>query len=113
MQIHLTARHCEISPETRAFAEQRLERLRRFAGDLQGAHVVVTQERHRHTAEITVRLNQQDVVITETHADPRVALEGAADRLEERLRRAKERRLEPRRGGGRDADGGPPAGTGA
>jgi putative sigma-54 modulation protein len=98
VQIHLTARHCELGPEVRSFAQQRLEKLSRYDSRIHEVRVIVSQERKLHTAEITLRAHQQDVVITESHLDARAAIELAAERLEERVRRGKEKRIrEPRR----------------
>jgi len=98
VQIHMTARHCELGPEVRAFAEQRLEKLSRYDGDIREVRIIVSQERKLHTAEITLRAHQQDMVITESHMDVLAALEQAADRLEERVRRLKEKLVRtPRR----------------
>ena len=98
MQIHLTARHCELGPDVREFAQQRLEKLNRYDSRIQEVRVIVSQERKLHTAEIKVRAHQQDVVITESHADARAAIELAASRLEDRIRRRKEKRVSaPRR----------------
>jgi len=100
VQIVLTARHCELDPELRAFTQQRLEKLQRYDGDIREVRVIVSQERRLHTAEITLRAHQHDVVITESHADARAAIELAADRLEDRVRRVKEKRVSaPRRAG--------------
>lgn len=100
MQIHLTARHCELDPEIRAFTHQRLEKLQRYDGEIREVRVIVWQERKVHTAEITLRAHQHDVVITESHAEARAAIELAADRLEDRVRRSKEKRVSaPRRAG--------------
>ena len=44
MHINTTARHCELDPEDRLFALGRLEKLGRFARDIQEAHLVVTAE---------------------------------------------------------------------
>ena len=106
MQIHLTARHCELGPDVRSFAQQRLEKLTKYDSRIQEVRVIVSQERKLHTAEITLRAHQQDVVITETHVDARAAIELAAERLEERVRRTKEKRISaPRRKGDARAPG--------
>ena len=113
MQIHLTARHCELGPDVRGFAQQRLEKLQKYDSGIQDVRVIVSLERKLHTAEITVRLHQQDVVITESHVDPGAAIELAAARLEDRVRRRKEKRVSAPRRNGR-ADGtvdAQPAGT--
>jgi putative sigma-54 modulation protein len=97
MQITTTARHCDLDPEVRLFAEQRLGRFSRYAGDILEAHLVVTAEKYRHTAEITVRLRQQELMGREESDDPRMAIDRAADALEEQLRRRKDRLVDRKR----------------
>lgn len=92
MQISLTARHFEVTPGLRQFTAQRLEKLQKFATDIHGVHVIVIQERSRFEAEITMRVNGSQLVCTESHSEAGAAIELAANRLEERLRRLKERR---------------------
>jgi putative sigma-54 modulation protein len=111
VHIHLTARHCDLDPSLREFAQQRLEKLTKYDGKIHEVRVIVSQERKLHTAEITLRAHHQDVIITESHADARAAIELAADRLEERVRRGKEKRISSPRRNGR-ANGAIPPGTG-
>jgi putative sigma-54 modulation protein len=99
MEIHTTARHFELDPEDRLFAQARLEKLSKFARDLQEAHLVVTAEGFRHSAEITLRLKRHDMVSKEESVEARLAIDLAADRLEKQLRRLKERRVSRKRSG--------------
>ena len=99
MQINTTARHCELDPEDRLHAHQRLEKLQRFARDIHEAHLVLSAEKYRHTAEITIRLKHREIVSREQSTDARAAIDRAADRLEERLRRLKERRIDRKQRG--------------
>jgi putative sigma-54 modulation protein len=108
VQIHLTARHCELAADVRAFAQQRLERLHKYDQRIHEVRVIVSQERKLHTAEITLRVHQQDLVITERHADARAAIELAADRLEESMRRSKDKRVKAPRREGRGNGAAPP-----
>jgi len=97
MQISTTARHCELDPEDRYFVQQRLEKLGRFARDIQEAHLIVTAEGYRHSAEITLKLRHGEMVSHEQATEPRVAIDLAADRLEKQLRRLKEKRISRKR----------------
>jgi putative sigma-54 modulation protein len=94
VQISITARQCDISPGVRTFAQQRLEKLHKYASDIHGIHVIVHKERAMHAAEITLRVNGTELVSTQQHAEAGAAIELAADRLEEQLRRLKDRRLD-------------------
>ena len=97
MQISTTARHCELDAEVREFALQRLAKLERFARDIQEAHLIVTAEKFRHTAEITLKLKHHEMVSREESDASKVAIDLAAHRLEQQLRRLKEKRTEHKR----------------
>ncbi len=99
MQISTTARHCELDAEVRTFALQRLAKLERFARDIQEAHLVVTAEKFRHRAEITLRLKHHEMVSREESDTDKAAIDLAAGRLEQQLRRLKEKRIEHKRAG--------------
>jgi putative sigma-54 modulation protein len=107
MQINTTVRHFELDPEDRLHAHQRLERLQRYARDLHEAHLVVSAEKYRHTAEITLKLKHREMVSREESTGARLAIDRATDVLEEQLRRLKERRIDRKQRGARpDGDGG-------
>jgi putative sigma-54 modulation protein len=94
MQISTTARHCELDAQVRDFAQQRLAKLERFARDIQEAHLVVTAEKFRFAAEVTLRLKHHEMVSREESDTSRLAIDQAACRLEQQLRRLKDRRTE-------------------
>ena len=103
MRISTTVRHCELDPEDRLYMEQRLEKLSRFARDIREAHLILTAENYRHTAELTLKLNRHEIVSREEANLARTAISTAADHLERQLRKLKDRRLEHKRGDRRRA----------
>ncbi len=94
MHISTTARHCELDPEDRLFAQQRLEKLARYVRDAREAHLILTAEKYRHTAEITLKLKNREMMSREHSTQARMAIDLAADRLEQQLRRLKEKRVD-------------------
>ena len=94
MQITTTSRHCELDSGVRQFAQQRLEKFEKFARDIHEAHLVVTAEKFRHIAEIQLRLNHHELVSRGESPEVRVAIDHAADAIEEQLRRFKEKRVD-------------------
>lgn len=100
MHIHTTTRHCELDAELRQFAQERLEKFERLARDIHEARLVVTGEKFRHTAEIALRLNQHELVSREQATEARIAIDRAADHIEQQLRRLKERRIDRAQRGG-------------
>jgi len=97
MQISTTARHCELDPEVRLFAQHRIEKMGRYGRDIREAHLIVTAEGYRYQAEITLRLKGHDMVGREEATEARVAVDRAADRIEAQLRKLKERRVDRKR----------------
>ena len=55
MRLELTGRHVEITPALRRLVEQKLGKLERMLNDSAvSAQAVLTREKHRHRAEITL-----------------------------------------------------------
>jgi putative sigma-54 modulation protein len=99
MQITTTARHCDLDSGLRDFAQQRVSKLEKFARDIHDAHVIVTAEKYRHIAEITIKVDHREMVSREEATDARAAIDLAVDRLEQQLRRLKEKRVERQHSG--------------
>lgn len=99
MQITTTARHCELDERDRSFAEERLAKLGRLARDILEANLIVTGEKYRHTAEITLKLKHRELFSREQSTERRTAIDLAAGRIEQQLRRLKGRRQDRRQSG--------------
>ena len=92
MQITTTARHCELDLNLKRHARTRLERLERYARDIHEAHLVVTAEKNRHLAEVTVRVHHHELASRQESSDARVAVDLALDGIEAQLRKLKDKR---------------------
>ena len=98
MRLITTARHCEIDPEDKLFAETHLEKLSRYAHDIREVHLTLSSENYRHTAELVLKVNGREFLGRETANSVRTAITEAIGRLEPQVRKLKELRLERRRG---------------
>lgn len=98
MHVTMTARHCEFDPEIRSFAQSRIEKMSKYANDILEVHLVLTAEKFRHAAEITMRLKGREIVGREVANDAKAAVDLAADHLENQIRKLKEKRTEHHRG---------------
>ncbi len=105
MEVHTTARRVKVTPAVRRLLDERLAKLTRYLPELREAHVKLTAEKYRHRAEILIRVRHEDVVAKAEAADLLSAADGALDRLEEQLRRLKEKKSR-RVAARRVADGG-------
>jgi putative sigma-54 modulation protein len=94
MVITTTARHVEVDGDIRDFAEKRIVKLERYANDIHEAHLIVTAEKYRYVAEIVLRLNRHEMVAREETGDVRQSIDRAVERLEQQLRKLKEKRMD-------------------
>ena len=104
MEIVITGRHTQISQKFRDVVESKMNRVTAIAPDAQRAQIVVTHEgnpRQADTAkrvEITVVAGRTVVRAEASSSDEYSALDMALDKLTLRLRRARDRRKNHRRG---------------
>lgn len=101
MRIEYTGRQMEITPDLRHYTEERLRKLTRLLRDRYGIHIILTAEKHRRMAEITLTFRNHTLVGIQETTDPRTSINGALDKLERQAvrllarRRAKKRRPKP------------------
>jgi putative sigma-54 modulation protein len=94
MQISTTFRHMEASPAVKDYAEERLDKIRKyFQRELLSAHAVFSVERnHNHTAEFSLTLPNGIVLqARETTEDMYSSVDLAAARIERQVRKWKEK----------------------
>jgi len=105
MEIVVVGRHTEVADRFRRHAEDKLEKVTQLAPGAQRIDVEVTHEKNPRQAEVSERVEltvraKGPVVRAEAAADDRYgALDLALDKLNERLRRAHDRRTRGRRRG--------------
>ena len=104
MEIVIAGRHTQVSQKFRDVVESKMNRVTAIAPDAQRAQIVVTHEgnpRQADTAkrvEITVVAGRTVVRAEASSSDEYSALDMALDKLTLRLRRARDRRKNHRRG---------------
>jgi putative sigma-54 modulation protein len=94
MQLSTTFRHMEASSAVREYAEEKLEKIRKyFHRHLLGAHAVFSVERnHNHTAEFNLTLpNGLGVQARETTEDMYSSIDLAVARIERQVRKWKDK----------------------
>ncbi|HUI41684.1 MAG TPA: ribosome-associated translation inhibitor RaiA [Terriglobia bacterium] len=91
MQIEYTGRQIDITPDLRQYTEERLNKVTRLLRDRYSLHVILTAERHRRIAEITLKFRDHSVVGIDRTADARSSINGALDKIERQVVRLLER----------------------
>lgn len=98
MQIEITARHLELTPDLRAHAEEKLAKLERLTDGLE-IHLTLAAEKHRKTCTILAHGRGVHANSEVTHDDLYSALHEAVDALARQLRKNKTHQLHDRREG--------------
>jgi len=91
MNISTTARHYDLAPALKDYAEGKVHHLKRYFDHIVNAHVVFSLEKYRHKVEISLHVNGKDFVSVEESDDMYASVDGAVDKLETQLRRFKEK----------------------
>jgi putative sigma-54 modulation protein len=101
MNIEFTGRQMEIGDDLRAYTQGRLQKISRLLGDTFEMHVILTAEKHRRLAEVTLKFRDHTLVSVEESGDPRASLNSALAKLERQTvrllekTRARKRRPDP------------------
>ncbi len=91
MQVSVTFRHMESSDALRKYAEEKTERLSKYLFEPIEVHWVLSIEKIRHIADATVAANGVAIKAQEDTQDMYSAIDSVIDKLENQVRRHKER----------------------
>jgi putative sigma-54 modulation protein len=98
MKILVTGRHVEITPSLREFTEKKVSKLQEFFTKVTGVHVILSVEKYRHTAEISVKAVGHDLAARKTTKDMYASIEDSVHALLLQARKLKEKtRTQPGR----------------
>lgn len=91
MQVTTTFRHMEPSDSLKSYAEEKLERVKKYIDEPIVAQVFLTVEKIRHSAEVTITAKGITIKAAEETNDMYAAVDAVVDKIERQLRRYKER----------------------
>jgi putative sigma-54 modulation protein len=91
MNVEYTGRHCEVTPAIRKEVETGLTKLRKILGDKFDTKVILSVEKHRHKAEITISARNGPLVALAQAKDMIIAINEALDHLEKQAVKYKTR----------------------
>ncbi|UCF68545.1 MAG: ribosome-associated translation inhibitor RaiA [Acidobacteriota bacterium] len=98
MTIEITGRHLDLTPATRAYAEEKIRKLGRLVDALE-IQVTLEAEKHRYTCTIVSRGHGATHTGEITSPDLFASINEAVDVLARQLRKSKTSRLAARREG--------------
>ncbi len=91
MHIEYTGRQTQITAKLKTQAEAGLARLARLVDKSASAHVILTEEKYRKIAEVTVKTSHGELVARCQGTEMEHALHDALHKVEQQAVRSKER----------------------
>ncbi len=91
MKTTVTGRHLEITPALRAHVEERLDHLAKYSGRPTEASVVLTVEKYRHQAEVTLNLDGVLIQAKDETSEMYASIDQAVAKIERQIKKYKER----------------------
>ena len=82
MKVHFTGRHVELTQALKNLAQERLDKMASFLDDIIDVHVILSVEKHRHQAEVTLKTRSHSLVASTETMDMYKSLGEAMDKLE-------------------------------
>jgi putative sigma-54 modulation protein len=92
MQIIVTFRHVDPTPALKAYAEEKLDRVKKYLRRPVDAHVILSVAKERHVAEITLKADHATMFAQEETHDLYSAIDLAVDKLEHQAQKLKAKR---------------------
>lgn len=97
MQIEYTGRHVHITQAYRKLCVECLERVHRILGRVMSAHIILSSEKHRYTADITIKIRGAKLISAAESTSMDAALRMALDKAEKQAKRQKQKKVTNKR----------------
>ena len=91
MQIAVTFRHMDVSEGVRGYVREKVEKLEKYIENPQEVHVVLSVEKFRHIAEITLVSDGMTLNSQGRDNDLYAAIDQMADKMERQIRERRDK----------------------
>jgi ribosome hibernation promoting factor len=98
MQISVTFRHVHPTPALKAYAEEKLARVRKYLRRPVDAHVILSVAKERHVAEITLKADHVTMFAQEETHDLYSAIDLALEKLQHQAQKLNAKRKQHKGG---------------
>ncbi len=89
MNINITARHFDLTPELREHVEGEIEKLTKFFEHIISSDVILDVEKYRQTAEIKVKVYNATIAGSADSNDMYASIEQAVEKVKKQLKKYK------------------------
>ena len=96
MNLSVSGHHLEVTPSLRSYVQSKIGRVKRHFDHVIDAHVILTVDKLRQKAEVTLHVRGKDLHCECEEQDLYAAIDLLADKLDRQVLRYKEQRYEQR-----------------
>ena len=96
MNLNVSGHHIEVTPAILDYVRSKLERVYRHFDHVIDAHVILTVDKIRQKAEVTLHVRGKDLHCESEQDDLYAAIDLLADKLDRQVLRYKDKRYEKR-----------------
>jgi len=97
MNLNVSGHHLDVTPAIRSYVRAKLERVSRHFDHVIDAHVILTVNKVRQKAEVTLHVRGKDLHCESVEEDLYAAIDLLADKLDRQVLRYKDKRFEKKR----------------
>ena len=94
MNLNVSGHHVEVTPAIRSYVRTKIERVTRHFDQVIDAHVILTVDKLRQKAEITLHVRGRDLHCESEEDDLYAAIDLLADKLDRQVLRYKDKLYE-------------------
>jgi putative sigma-54 modulation protein len=91
MNLNVSGHHLEVTPAIRTYVTSKLERVKRHFDHVIDAHVILTVDKLRQKAEVTLHVRGKDLHCESEEGDLYAAIDLLADKLDRQVLRYKDK----------------------
>ncbi|MFQ5870241.1 MAG: ribosome hibernation-promoting factor, HPF/YfiA family [Candidatus Zixiibacteriota bacterium] len=91
MKIIITGRHLEMDEKMRSYAEKKLHKAETYFDRIIEAHMILSAEKHRRIAEVTLNAKRVTFHAEEETEDIYASIDGVMEKVDTQVRRYKEK----------------------
>lgn len=91
MNLNITGHHMDVTPALREYVISKLDRVIRHFDHVTATHVILSVQKLRQKAEVTVHVRGKDIHVESEDDDLYAAIDALADKLDRQVLKHKEK----------------------
>ena len=94
MNLNITGRHVEVTPAIRDYVTSKLDRVIRHFDNVTSVGVILSVEKLKQKAEVTLHVRGKDIFVESDDADLYAAIDAMTDKLDRQVQKYKQKMAE-------------------